>query len=70
MLYIKAWKALAVSKPVLVNGFQIGRVSRMQLQPDGRTIVEFKIEPDYNIPNNTLGQTGKYRPFRRQSYCI
>jgi phospholipid/cholesterol/gamma-HCH transport system substrate-binding protein len=28
----------------------------MQLQPDGRTIVEFKIEPDYNIPNNTLAK--------------
>jgi phospholipid/cholesterol/gamma-HCH transport system substrate-binding protein len=52
----KSVEGLAVSKPVLVNGFQIGRVSRMQLQPDGRTIVEFKIEPDYNIPNNTLAK--------------
>jgi phospholipid/cholesterol/gamma-HCH transport system substrate-binding protein len=52
----KSVEGLAVSKPVLVNGFQIGRVSKMQLQPDGRTIVEFKIEPDYNIPNNTLAK--------------
>ncbi|MES2274716.1 MAG: MlaD family protein [Bacteroidota bacterium] len=52
----KSVEGLAVSKPVLVNGFQIGRVSRMKLQPDGRTIVEFKIEPDYNIPNNTLAK--------------
>jgi phospholipid/cholesterol/gamma-HCH transport system substrate-binding protein len=52
----KSVEGLAVSKPVLVNGFQIGRVSRMQLQPDGRTIVEFKIENEYNIPNNTLAK--------------
>jgi phospholipid/cholesterol/gamma-HCH transport system substrate-binding protein len=47
---------LTVSKPVLVNGFQIGRVSRMQLRPDGRTVVEFKIEPQYNVPVNTHAQ--------------
>ncbi|QKJ29967.1 MCE family protein [Mucilaginibacter mali] len=52
----KSVEGLAVSKPVLVNGFQIGRVSHMELQPDGRTIVEFKIEPNYNIPNNTLAK--------------
>jgi len=44
---------LSVSKPVLVNGFQIGRISKMVLRPDGRTVVEFKIEPQYNVPNNT-----------------
>jgi len=49
-------EGLSVSKPVLVNGFQIGRVSKMQLLPDGRTIVEFKIQPDYNIPVNTLAK--------------
>ena len=27
---------LAISKPVLVNGFQIGRVSKMKLRNDGR----------------------------------
>lgn len=47
---------LSVSKPVLVNGFPIGHVSNMKLQPDGRTIVEFKIEPQYNIPDNTLAK--------------
>jgi phospholipid/cholesterol/gamma-HCH transport system substrate-binding protein len=52
----KSVEGLAVSKPVLVNGFQIGRVSKMQLQPDGHTIVELKIEPQYNIPNNTLAK--------------
>lgn len=49
-------EGLAVSKPVLVNGFQIGRVSKMELQPDGRTIVEFKIDPQYDIPANTLAK--------------
>ncbi|PTQ96817.1 phospholipid/cholesterol/gamma-HCH transport system substrate-binding protein [Mucilaginibacter yixingensis] len=52
----KSVEGLSVSKPVLVNGFQIGRVSNMQLQPDGRTIVEFKIEPQYDIPDNTLAK--------------
>jgi phospholipid/cholesterol/gamma-HCH transport system substrate-binding protein len=52
----KSVEGLSVSKPVLVNGFQIGHVSKMQLQPDGHTIVEFKIDPQYNIPNNTLAK--------------
>lgn len=45
---------LTVSKPVMINGFQIGRVSKMQLQPDGSTQVEFKIKPQYDIPKNTV----------------
>ncbi|WPU90965.1 MlaD family protein [Mucilaginibacter sabulilitoris] len=52
----KSVEGLALAKPVLVNGFQIGRVSSMKLQPDGRTVVEFKIDPDYVIPNNTLAK--------------
>jgi phospholipid/cholesterol/gamma-HCH transport system substrate-binding protein len=52
----KSVEGLTVSKPVLVNGFQIGRVSHMKLQSNGSTIVEFKIEPDYNIPTNTLAK--------------
>ncbi|MEO3403582.1 MlaD family protein [Mucilaginibacter sp. CAU 1740] len=47
---------LTVSKPVLVNGFQIGRISKMQLQHDGRTVIEFKINPDVDIPQNTLAK--------------
>ncbi|MDN3583084.1 MlaD family protein [Mucilaginibacter flavus] len=49
-------EGLGVSKPVLVNGFQIGRISKMELQPDGRTIVEFNIEEKYDVPNNTLAK--------------
>jgi phospholipid/cholesterol/gamma-HCH transport system substrate-binding protein len=52
----KSVEGLSVSKPVLVNGFPIGRVSKMELQPDGHTIVQFKIDPKYNIPNNTLAK--------------
>src|ERR1700761_1087458 len=52
----KSVEGLSVSKPVLVNGFPIGRVSKMELQPDGRTIVQLKIDPKYNIPNNTLAK--------------
>ena len=47
---------LTVSKPVLVNGFQIGHVSKMELRGDGRTTVEFKIKSEYNVPVNTLAK--------------
>ncbi|WP_214070425.1 MlaD family protein [Mucilaginibacter sp. dw_454] len=52
----KSVDGLTVSKPVLVNGFQIGHVSKMQLHEDGRTTVEFKIKSEYNIPVNTLAK--------------
>lgn len=47
---------LNISKPVLVNGFQIGRVSNMKLQPSGKTVVEFKINKDYPIPENSVAR--------------
>lgn len=47
---------LNISKPVLVNGFQIGRVSDMKLQPSGKTVVEFKINKDYPIPENSVAR--------------
>lgn len=47
---------LNISKPVLVNGFQIGRVSDMKLQPGGKTVVEFKINKDYLIPENSVAR--------------
>lgn len=52
----KSVDGLTVSKPVLVNGFQIGHISKMQLGEDGRTTVEFKIDSKYNIPVNTLAK--------------
>ncbi|MDO8991622.1 MAG: MlaD family protein [Daejeonella sp.] len=47
---------LTVSKPVLVNGYQIGRVSNLTLQPDGRILVQFKVDPEYAIPKNTIAK--------------
>jgi len=49
-------EGLTVSKPVLVNGFQIGRVSQLTLQPDGRILTEFKIHPEYEIPKSTVAR--------------
>lgn len=45
---------LTESKPILVNGYQIGRVSKMELQQDGRIRTEFKVSRDYAVPANTV----------------
>jgi phospholipid/cholesterol/gamma-HCH transport system substrate-binding protein len=47
---------LAVSKPVLVNGYQIGRVSKLTLLQSGQILAQFKIDPQYAIPNNTVAR--------------
>lgn len=47
---------LTVSKPVLVNGFQIGRVSNMRLLADGHTVVEMQVQRQYKVPSNTLAK--------------
>jgi phospholipid/cholesterol/gamma-HCH transport system substrate-binding protein len=52
----KSVDGLSISKPVLVNGFQIGRISKMNLLPDGHTIVEFNVQSQYNVPSNTLAK--------------
>jgi phospholipid/cholesterol/gamma-HCH transport system substrate-binding protein len=52
----KSVDGLSVSKPVLVNGFPIGRVSKMQLLNNGHTVVEFKVDKKYNVPANTLAK--------------
>lgn len=52
----KSVDGLSVSKPVLVNGFPIGNVSKMKLLPNGHTIVEFKVDRQYNVPSNTLAK--------------
>ncbi|TKB97541.1 MlaD family protein [Pedobacter cryophilus] len=49
-------EGLAISKPVLVNGYQIGRVSALTLQPNGQIIAQFKINPKYSIPKNTIAR--------------
>ena len=47
---------LATSKPVLINGYQIGRVSSLKLLPSGKILVQFKINPNYSIPKNTIAR--------------
>ncbi len=47
---------LAISKPVLVNGYQVGRVSALTLQANGQILAQFKIDPKYEIPKNTIAR--------------
>ena len=47
---------LAVSKPVLINGFQIGRVDNLELKPDGSIIATLKVKKEYKIPKNTIAR--------------
>ena len=47
---------LAVSKPVLINGYQIGRVSALELQPDATIKATLKINGKYDIPKNTMAR--------------
>ncbi len=47
---------LSVSKPIFVNGYQIGRVSGLTLQPSGLILTEFKIDKKYRLPENTLAR--------------
>lgn len=47
---------LTVSKPILVNGYQIGRVSQMELMEDGRIRTELKVSRRYAIPANTVAK--------------
>ncbi|WP_256006650.1 MULTISPECIES: MlaD family protein [Pedobacter] len=49
-------EGLAVSKPVLVNGFQIGRVDELQLQPDGSILATLKIKGKYEIPRTSIAR--------------
>lgn len=47
---------LGVSKPVLINGFQIGRVDQLALQPNGTIIATLKINGKYDIPKNSIAR--------------
>lgn len=47
---------LTVSKPVLINGFQIGRVDALELKPDGGIVATLKIKSQYEIPKNTIAR--------------
>lgn len=47
---------LAVSKPVLINGYQIGRVDKLQLLTDGSILATLKIKGKYEIPRNSIAK--------------
>nr|WP_121273128.1 MlaD family protein [Pedobacter schmidteae] len=47
---------LQVSKPVLINGFQIGRVDKLELQSDGTILATLKIKGRYEIPKNSIAK--------------
>lgn len=58
VLYAKYTRVdgLSVSKPILINGFQIGRVSALKLQPDGIIIATLNVDGKYEIPLNTIAK--------------
>ncbi len=47
---------LTISKPVLINGYQIGRVASLELEPNGTILAQFDINSDYEIPKNTIAR--------------
>ncbi|WP_316829344.1 MlaD family protein [Pedobacter aquatilis] len=47
---------LTVSKPVLINGYQIGRVAKLELQNDGTIIATLSINSKYEIPENSIAR--------------
>lgn len=47
---------LGVSKPVLVNGYQIGRVDALQLEPNGTILATLKIKGKYDVPKNSIAR--------------
>ncbi|WDF69814.1 MlaD family protein [Sphingobacterium oryzagri] len=47
---------LTASKPVVVNGYQIGRVSEMELLGNGKIRTHFKIKNQYQIPSNSVAR--------------
>jgi len=44
------------SKPVIINGFQVGKVSEMVLQSNGSILTRFDIPKSYKIPKNTIAR--------------
>ncbi|RZL33272.1 MULTISPECIES: MlaD family protein [Pedobacter] len=47
---------LTVSKPVLINGYQIGRVAKLQLEPGGTILATLSINSKYDIPENSVAK--------------
>ena len=49
-------EGLTDSKPVLINGFQVGKVGEMKLKPSGTIIARLDISKIYKIPKNTVAR--------------
>ncbi|MDN3588338.1 MlaD family protein [Pedobacter aquatilis] len=47
---------LTVSKPVLINGYQIGRVAKLQLEQGGTILATLSINSKYDIPENSIAR--------------
>lgn len=47
---------LTVSKPILINGYQIGRVAKLELQQDGSIIATLSVNSKYEIPENSIAR--------------
>lgn len=47
---------LSASKPIFVNGYQIGRVEKLELTPSGKIIASLEVSRDINIPANTVAE--------------
>jgi len=47
---------LTVSKPILINGYQIGRVAALQLEPGGTILATLSINSKYEIPENSIAK--------------
>lgn len=47
---------LTVSKPILINGYQIGRVAKLDLQNDGTILATLSINSKYEIPENSIAR--------------
>ncbi|TDG35728.1 MCE family protein [Pedobacter changchengzhani] len=47
---------LTVSKPILINGYQIGRVAKLELQNDGTIMATLSIKSKYPIPENSIAR--------------
>lgn len=47
---------LTVSKPVLINGYQIGRVAKLELEPAGTILATLSISSQYDIPENSIAR--------------
>lgn len=47
---------LTVSKPIYLNGFQIGRVDDLSINKQGKIVARFDISKDINIPKNSIAR--------------